>query len=169
MGHVRDPRRVAGATIACTFRTLPFPPVVPLQALCVARHPLISEHLARFFERAGAVTTAAVGISEGAAVARDFRPDIVICEYELLSALPLDQWESDPLLSRRPVIAVSLSRRPGEVNVLDINGVAGFLYMPALTVDTAHHLLDGATRGAVRGPAESPLPWPPAGSAVTLR
>lgn len=143
------------------------PTGVPLQALCVARHPYIAQHLARFFARAGASTQTAVGIDASATVAQGFQPDVVVCEYELLSALPLDQWERDPLLSRLPVIAVSLSRRPGEVNVLDVNGVAGYLYMPTLSVDTARVLLDGAGRGAVRAPAQSPLAWPPAKSVGT--
>jgi hypothetical protein len=133
-----------------------------LQALCVARHPYIAQHLARFFARAGASTQTAVGLGASATIAGEFLPDVVVCEYELLSVLPLDQWEHDPLLSRVPVIAVSLSRRPGEVNVLDVNGVAGYLYMPTLSVDSARVLLDGAGRGAVRAPAQSPLPWPPA-------
>lgn len=137
-----------------------------MQALCVARHPYLAQHLARFFERAGARARTAVGLAAGAAVAQEFQPDVVVCEYELLSALPLDQWERDPLLSRLPVIAVSLSRQPGEADLLDLNGFAGYLYMPTLAVDAARVILDGvrrsAVRAAVRAPAQSPLAWPPA-------
>lgn len=136
-----------------------------MQALCVARHPYIAEHLARFFELAGARTQAAVGMAASATVAERFQPDVVVCEYELLSVLPLDRWERDPLLSRLPVLAVSLSRQPGEADLLDLNGIAGYLYMPTLSVDAARVLLDGAGRGAVRAPATSPLPWPPARAA----
>jgi hypothetical protein len=128
--------------------------------LCIARHVYISEHIARFFARVGALTDAAVGLTEGAARARQRRPDVVVCEYDLLAMLPISAWECDELLSCLPILAVSLTRRPGEVNLLDVNGVSGFLYLPALTDEKVHQVLDGATRGIVRAPALTPLSWP---------
>ena len=131
-----------------------------LLVLCIARHVYISEHIARFFARVGALTVSAVGLSEGAARARQRRPDVVVCEYDLLATLPISAWECDELLSCLPILAVSLTRRPGEVNLLDVNGVSGFLYLPALTDEKLHQVLDGATRGIVRAPELTPLSWP---------
>ena len=127
--------------------------------LCVARHVYISEHIARFFARVGAMTESAVGLDEGATCARDRRPDVVVCEYDLLATLPLSVWECDESLSRLPILAVSLTRRPGEAHLLDVNGIAGFLYLPTLTDEKAHQVLDGVTRSAVRAPALTPLSW----------
>ena len=128
--------------------------------LCIARHVYISEHIARFFARVGAATESAVGLTEGAACARLRRPDVVVCEYDILATLPISAWERDEPLSRLPILAVSLTRRPGEVNLLDVNGISGFLYLPALTDEKAHQVLDGAARSVVRAPALTPLSWP---------
>ena len=128
--------------------------------LCIARHVYISEHIARFFARVGALTESAVGLSEGAACARHRRPDVVVCEYDLLATLPISAWECDELLSCLPILAVSLTRRPGEVNLLDVNGVSGFLYLPALTDEKVYQVLEGAKRSVVRAPALTPLSWP---------
>ena len=128
--------------------------------LCIARHVFISEHIARFFARVGAITESAVGLCEGAMRARERRPDVVVCEYDLLATLPLSEWEGDELLSRLPILAVSLTRRPGEANLLDVNGIAGFLYLPKLTDEKAHQVLDGAARTGVRAPALTSLSWP---------
>lgn len=78
------------------------------------------------------------------------RPDVVICDYDLLTTLPLDAWERDALLACIPVVAVSLTRRPAEANLLDVNGIAGFHYLPALTQEDFLQLLTGITR--VRSP-----------------
>lgn len=112
--------------------------------MCVARHPFIAEHLARFFSEVGVDTTAAVGLHAAVAAARRRSPDVVVCEYELLSSLPLDAWECDAILSSTPVVAVSLTRRSDEVNPLDANGIAGFLYLPILGGDDARKLLYAA-------------------------
>jgi hypothetical protein len=85
---------------------------------------------------------------------------VVVCEYDLLAMLPISAWECDELLSCLPILAVSLTRRPGEVNLLDVNGISGFLYLPALTDEKVHQVLDGAMRNIVRAPALSPLTWP---------
>ena len=127
--------------------------------LCIARHVYISEHIARLFARVGATTVSAVGLCEGATFARARRPDVVVCDYDLLATLPLSVWEHDELLSRLPVLAISLTRRPGDVNLLDINGIAGFLYLPTLTDEKAHQVLEGAARSIVRAPALTPLSW----------
>jgi hypothetical protein len=106
----------------------------------------LSEHFATVFGNMGLETASAVGLDEALAAAGTLAPDVVICEYELLATLPLERWEQDDLLSRRPVIAVSLTRRPEEHHPLDVNGIAGSLYLPTLTRDGALKALAGACR-----------------------
>src|ERR687895_518139 len=104
----------------------------PLRALCIARHSFLSAHLARYFAEMGVVTSDAVGLEAAVERAITASPDIVICEYDLLATIPLEQWEAHDLLSQTPVIAVSLTRQAQELHLLDINGIAGFLYLPTL-------------------------------------
>ena len=132
---------------------------VALVVLCVARHLYISQHLARFMERTDVKTRVAIGLADAAAVARDCRPNVVVCDYDLLATLSLGAWETDELLSRLPIIAVSMTRRPEEVNVLDVNGIAGFLYLPTLNAEVARQMLHAASRSVVRAPADTPLAW----------
>jgi len=97
--------------------------------------------------------TSVVGIADAIEAARDQRPDIVFCEYDVLATMPLESWERDPFLSRVPVIAVSLTRRSDEMHLLDVNNIAGFFYLPALTDEDARRLLH-----AVRPSAGYTLP-----------
>ncbi len=103
-----------------------------IYALCVGRHPYLSDHFARYFAAFGFSTKSATGLAHAVELAGKGIPDIVICDYDLLATLPLEDWENDDLLSRTAVIAVSLSRRPTETHLLDVNGIAGFLYLPTL-------------------------------------
>jgi hypothetical protein len=121
---------------------------IALRSLCVGRHPYLSDHFARFFAALGVETQHATGLDEALTVSRDFDPDVVICEYELLATLSLERWEKDELLSRTPVIAVSLTRRPQEAHLLDINGIGGFLYLPLLDRDAAMKIISAAATGA---------------------
>lgn len=122
-----------------------------LRVLCVGRHKYLSEHIARFFNELGLETSFAVGLDEGVVLARDFGPQVVICDYDLLATLSLEAWECDELLGRTPVIAVSLTRRPTEVHLLDVNGIAGFLYLPTLEPTVAYRILNAAAaRNAIR-------------------
>jgi DNA-binding NarL/FixJ family response regulator len=133
-----------------------------MRVLCVGRHPFLSAHLCRFFDALGVDTRAVVGLDDAIDAAAAYQPDAVVCEYDLLATIPLDGWERDPLLSRLPVIAVSLTRRPEEVHLLDVNGIAGFLYLPTLESEQALQVLGAATswrRAAVTAPPS--LPWPP--------
>lgn len=111
------------------------------RALCVGRHRYLSEHLGAFFRELGLVTDCVVGLDEARRAALRQRPDIVLCDYDLLATAPLDGLERDEHLSRVPVIAVSLTRRPDEVHLLDVNGIAGFLYLPTLDQETARRAL----------------------------
>jgi DNA-binding NarL/FixJ family response regulator len=132
-----------------------------MRVLCVGRHPYLSDHLCRFFDALGLDTRAAVGLEDAIDAAAEYQPDAVVCDYDLLATIPLDGWERDPLLSRLPVIAVSLTRRPAEVHLLDVNGIAGFLYLPALEREHLLQMLGAAAswrRAAVTAPAS--LLWP---------
>jgi len=112
-----------------------------MRLLCVGRHAVLSEHLASLFRDFGAETASAVGLAEAEEAARVFAPMAVVCDYDLLATVSLTAWERDPLLSRVPIVAVSLTRRPEEVHVLDVNNVAGFLYLPTLEREDAARLL----------------------------
>ena len=116
----------------------------PLRALCIARHCFLSEHIARYFAQMGIVTTNAVGLESAAESAGKVSPDVVICDYDLLATIPLEKWEHDTLLSRIPVIAVSLTRHVEELHILDVNGIAGFLYLPTLEQAPALKILHAA-------------------------
>jgi len=112
-----------------------------LKALCVGRHRYLSDHFKRFFRKLGVDASSVVGIVEAIPAAHAQVPDVVFCEYDLLATVPLEPWERDPLLSRIPVIAVSLTRRSDEMHLLDVNNIAGFFYLPSLTDDDARRLL----------------------------
>jgi hypothetical protein len=98
----------------------------------------------------GMVASPAVGVAGALGAARRDCPDIVLADYDLLVSTPLEAWESDELFSQLPVVAVSLTRRPSEVCALDMNGIAGFLYLPTLDRETALRVL-GALRPPIRG------------------
>jgi len=116
----------------------------PLRALCIARHCFLSEHIARYFAEMGLATTNAVGLDCAAESAAMDSPDVVICDYDLLATIPLEKWEHDGLLSNTPVIAVSLTRNAEELQVLEVNGIAGFLYLPTLEQASALKILRAA-------------------------
>ena len=138
-----------------------------MRVLCVGRLPFLSAHLCRFFSALGVSTRPAVGLEEAIEAAVEHQPDAVICDYDLLATIPLDGWERDPLLSRLPVIAVSLTRRPNEVHVLDVNGIAGFLYLPTLERERALQVLGAAASSRSVGvSAPASLPWPPQRSRI---
>lgn len=92
----------------------------------------------------GVVTTAAVGLQAAVDTAAAASPDVVICDYDLLATIPLDGWEENDLLSQTPVIAVSLTRHAQELHLLDVNGIAGFLYLPTLEHAPAMRILHAA-------------------------
>jgi hypothetical protein len=117
----------------------------PLRALCVSRHEFVSEHIARFFGEYGIATEPVVGVEAAVEAAQKIAPDVILCEHELLTGIPITAWENDACLSSTAVIGVSLSRRPNEAGVThDLNGVAGFLYLPTLDVENALRLIHAA-------------------------
>jgi hypothetical protein len=116
----------------------------PLRALCIARHSYLSEHLARFFANIGLLTSEAVGLESTKLGTSQPTPDVVICDYDLLAAVPLEQWEKDGLLSSTPVVAVSLTRQSQELHLFNSSGIAGFLYLPTLEETPALKILRAA-------------------------
>jgi len=85
-----------------------------------------------------------VGLGPIADAANVASPDVVICDYDLLAGLSLDAWEHDALLSSTPVVAVSLTRRCQDLDLLEVNGIAGFLYLPTLEAASALKILRAA-------------------------
>ncbi|HUQ98417.1 MAG TPA: hypothetical protein VM166_03120 [Gemmatimonadaceae bacterium] len=116
----------------------------PLRALCIARHSFLSAHLARYFGNMGVMTSEAVGLKVTGSDRGNPAPDVVICDYDLLASVPLDQWENDELLSNIPVVAVSLTRQSEELHIFNSSGIAGFLYLPTLEETPALKILRAA-------------------------
>jgi len=125
----------------------------------VARHQFLSDHLRGWFGALDLECATAVGLEGAMDVATMLVPDVVLCEYELLATGSLDGWERHAVLSRTPVIAVSMTRRPTELHLLDVNGIAGFLYLPALAPNDARRVLAAACR-PVAPPTSYSLPAP---------
>ena len=125
----------------------------PLTALCVGRHRFLSDHLAAYFSRIGLQAQGVVGLDEALAAVQAKAPDVVICDYDLLATIAIDRWEHDASFARVPVIAVSLTRRPEEMHVLDVNGIGGFLYLPTVDPQAVLRLLEMTRRAAEYTPA----------------
>lgn len=117
-----------------------------MRIICVGRHSVLAEHLASLFRAFGAETRAAVGLADASEAASSFVADAVVCDYDLLATVSLTEWENDPSVSHVPILAVSLTRRPEEVHLLDVNHVAGFIYLPALEHDDGVRLLAALAR-----------------------
>jgi CheY-like chemotaxis protein len=117
-----------------------------MRILCVGRHTVLGQHLASLFRDFGADTRAVVGLAAALEAAPSFLPQAVVCDYDLLATVSLTDWERDALLSRVPIIAVSLTRRPEEAHLLDVNNVAGFLYLPSLEREDGVRLLAALQR-----------------------
>lgn len=130
-----------------------------MRVLCVGRHPYLTEHFCRFFERLGLETIPSVGLSDASDRLHAGELDAVICDYDLLATMPLERWERDPALSDVPLIAVSLTRHPGEAHLLDVNGIAGFLYLPTLEPEHATRLLAAVRKRESINPPPV-LQWP---------
>jgi hypothetical protein len=153
--RVTRERRLATLNITSTARY-----ILAMRVLCVGRHRYLSEHLCRFFECLGLDTIPCVGIREAANLVRVHEPDAVICDYDLLATISLADWERDPTMSGVPMIAVSLTRHPWEPHLLDVNGIAGFLYLPTLDREDARRLLAAIRPKRPRIDPPNALPWP---------
>lgn len=140
---------VHGRTARSQIASFPASRFQLLHALCVGRHRFLSDHLGVFFGRYGLTATCVVGLDEAIAAAEERVPSVVICDYDLLATIPLDEWERHETLSRLPVVAVSLTRRPDEMHPLDVNGIAGFLYLPSLRPEGVQRILGALTAAHV--------------------
>ena len=140
-----------------------------MRALCVGRHRFLSEHFCRFFDNLGLDTLACVGMDEAAEIVRTTELDVVIADYDLLATTSLSAWESDPACADIGVVAVSLTRHPGEAHLLDVNGIAGFLYLPTLDAEDAHRLLSAIRRKRNGIHPPNALPWPGTTPVAQLR
>jgi hypothetical protein len=131
-----------------------------MRLLCVARHPFLSEHLCRYFEELGFDTVPCVGVDQAMDLAVVHETDAVICDYDLLVSTPIERWEEHEALGRTPIMAVSLTRHPGEAHLNETNAIAGFLYLPTLQPQDAQRILHALPRrhGAITPP--NALPWP---------
>jgi hypothetical protein len=110
-------------------------------ALCVGRHRYLSDHLGLYFRQYGLLCTCVVGLAEAIEVAETCGATMVICDYDLLAVVPINEWEGHHTLSRLPLIAVSMTRRSDEMHPLDVNGVSGFLYLPTLGAEQAKRVI----------------------------
>jgi DNA-binding NarL/FixJ family response regulator len=143
-------------------------PTETMRAVCIARHRFLSDHIASIFQEAGIECVPAVGFQDGMQRTRAQRPDVVICDYDLLVAAPLREWEQDAVLAEVPIVAVSLTRRPEEAHLVDANGIAGFLYLPGLGDTDVKRAVQGATSRPLRAPSFS-LRWDhPSGETIHL-
>ena len=127
-----------------------------MRLLCVGRHAYLSEHLCRYFRGLGAECAAAVGANDAQVVAGHFEPHVVVCDCDLITPSQLDEWSVEPSLSDVPLVAVSLTRRPEELPPVELLGVAGVLYLPALDATQVKALLAGAHR---RRGVMPPIGW----------
>ena len=117
-----------------------------MRLLCVGRHEYLSEHLCRLFSELGAQCEPAVGVNAAPPLAASFEPHLVVAESDLLSPAVLDAWSRDGALHEVPVLAVSLTHRPGECAAAELSGLAGVIYLPSLERSDALALLQAARR-----------------------
>jgi CheY-like chemotaxis protein len=129
-----------------------------MRLLCVGRHAYLSEHLCRYFRGLGADCSAAVGVSEALSLAARYEPHVIVCDCDLITPALLDEWAVEPRTADVPLLAVSLTRRPEELPPVELMGVAGVLYLPALERSQVLALLAGAHRH--RG-VVAPIGWKP--------
>src|SRR3954464_109184 len=120
-----------------------------LRAICIARHPFLTGHFSRYFSSLGVRTSEMVGLSYSATMGDDVDitdgpVDVLICDYDLLATVPLRKWEQHPLLSKIPVVAVSLTRKAQELHLLEFDRIAGFLYLPTIEPGEALQTLRSA-------------------------
>jgi hypothetical protein len=127
-----------------------------MRLLCVGRHPFLSGHIGRYFERLGLTVDLAVGLDDALDRVRLVEPDVVLVDHDLLVLQPLTAWREDAHAAALPLIAVSLTRRPEEM-LLPPGQVMGSLYLPVVAARDALALLRlAASRGGVTLPAAEP-------------
>lgn len=131
-----------------------------MRVLCVARHQILSEHLSRFFERFDVAAAPVVGMRQARVAAATYDPDLVLCDYDLLTPTQLALWRADPSASMVPIVALSMSKRPDEIVAIDARGVHGFLYLPTLEPETVRTLFSSLRRQRDGVAVPKRLSWP---------
>lgn len=87
-----------------------------VRALCIGRHPLLSDYL--------------------------------FCEYDRVAPLTPENWIRVALLSVAPVVVISMTRDPSEVRLVNLAGISGYVYLPAMTRERLLALLASIRRVA---------------------
>lgn len=120
-----------------------------MRAVCISRHVFLGEHICSIMRSAGIECESVIGLREGMDVSRAAKPDVVICDYDLLATSPRHEWQHTPGYADLPIVAVSLTRRPEEAHLVDGRTIAGFLYLPAAdSADVERTVLDATARSA---------------------
>jgi CheY-like chemotaxis protein len=140
-----------------------------MRVLCVARHQILSEHLGRFFERFDVATAPVVGMRQARASIATHDPDVALCDYDLLTPTQLELWRADRAARAVPIVAVSMTKRPHEVTMIEERGVVAFVYLPTLQPATARALFAALRRQRNGVVSPSPLTWPLTTPAARLR
>jgi DNA-binding NarL/FixJ family response regulator len=140
-----------------------------MRVLCVTRHPILSEHLCRFFEQFDLAAVPCVGVPRARSLVPAYDPDLVLCDYDLLTPSELAQWRADAAARVVPIVAVSMTRRPSEVRLVEATGVVGFLYLPTTSPSVARHLLASLRRRRDGVASPNQLPWSGTASAARIR
>ena len=115
-----------------------------MQALCVGRHAFLADHISAFFRGIGLVAEPAVGLDAVLPEARRRAPDLIVCDYDLITPSWLSTWKADELACGIPLVAVSLTRRAEEVNLGALPGVSDFLYLPTIDRESALRVIGRA-------------------------
>ena len=140
-----------------------------MRVLCVARHPVLSEHLCRVFERFDVAAAAVVGMRQARVSTRLYDPDVALCDYDLLTPTQLGLWRADRTAGNVPIIAVSMTKRPHEVTPIHERGVVAFLYLPTLDPGTVRGLFASLRRARDGVVSPNSLSWPGTTSVVHRR
>ena len=78
-------------------------------------------------------------------VASSYEPHVVVCDCDLITPALLDEWAAAPILREVPLHRGEPDATSREdLPPLELVGVAGVLYLPALERDQVHALLAGA-------------------------
>lgn len=118
-----------------------------MRAVCISRHVFLGEHICSIMRSAGIDCESVIGLREGMDVSRNARPDVVICDYDLLATTPRHEWQRTSGRADLPIVAVSLTRRPEEAHLVDGRTIAGFLYLPSVdSADVERTVLDATAR-----------------------
>jgi hypothetical protein len=78
----------------------------------------------------------------------------------LLTPAQLARWRADPASAGVPIVAVSMTKRPGDVADLEPRGITGFIYLPAIDADATRALFAALRRRRDGVASPKRLSWP---------